>query len=135
MNVFTRNFQEDDNEQGIVIVTENEQGYVETGITSPNARTANALCGKLNDALGVSPEDAKRIVDASMHSALSTSELLEALNSYDGNNIWQDLILFHADEERTAEIDEGRSDRFAMPDGRAFIWREDLGRIWIQSND
>jgi hypothetical protein len=60
------------------------------------------------------------------------TEITEALNGYDADpgNIWQDVILQlpEYDEAATDEIDNGRSDRFALADGTVIRYAAETGR-------
>jgi hypothetical protein len=55
--------------------------------------------------------------------------ILIALNAYQGNNIWQDIILGldGYDEALTDDLDCGRSDRFALADGTVIRLAVDRG--------
>jgi hypothetical protein len=46
-------------------------------------------------------------------------QITSQLNAYDGDNIWQDVILGldDYDESATDAIDTGQHDRFALDDG------------------
>jgi hypothetical protein len=54
-----------------------------------------------------------------MSEPTATDRLLNELNAYQGDDIWQDIILglHDYDEAATDEIDGGQSDRFALSDG------------------
>lgn len=55
--------------------------------------------------------------------------LLHRLNSYRGDNPWQDVIAQFEDTEATDLIDQGRNDRFVGIDG--FTYRYDHQRgVW-----
>lgn len=64
----------------------------------------------------------------------TTEDILFMLNNYEatgGDNIWQDVIRsLPLDEPRTERLDPtGRSDAFALTDGRVFGWDEST-REW-----
>ena len=63
---FAPNYQGENETQSIVTVKEGEGGYRPTDLTAPNLREALALCGDLNDRLGIGPDEAERLVAASM---------------------------------------------------------------------
>ena len=53
---------------------------------------------------------------------MTTERILNQLNDYTGDNIWQDVIYdLDVDEDATDEIDEGRNDRFVLDGGRTFV--------------
>lgn len=60
----------------------------------------------------------------------ATDTALEALNSYGGENIWQDVIIPIANEAETDAIDEGRSDRFVSDWGQRFDYDYDR-KEWV----
>ncbi len=62
---------------------------------------------------------------------MTSIEILEALNTYDGINIWDDVILCIPgyDEEATDLIDVGYSDRF-IADGIEYRHAHEIDR-WI----
>jgi len=54
-----------------------------------------------------------------------TATILVRLNTYKGENIWQDVIyqLDDLDHDRTEALDPNyQSDRFALTDGRVFVF-------------
>ena len=58
-----------------------------------------------------------------------THGILAKLNAYDGDNIWQDVIYsLDVDEDATDDLDEGRSDVFALTNGT--VIRHD-GSEWV----
>ena len=62
------------------------------------------------------------------------NETLNALNTYEGDNIWQDIIidLPGYNEAYTAELDpSGASDRIAFDDGTVIAWSPQTGR-WAE---
>lgn len=53
-----------------------------------------------------------------------TAEIVDQLNAYQGDNIWQDLILALAeyDETATDAMEHGQGDRFALADGTVIAY-------------
>lgn len=69
----------------------------------------------------------------------STEEVLNRLNDYTGDNIWQDVILQDGiiafDEEATAAIDPSHaSDRFVLVDGTIIRWDAASGQ-WYEAGE
>lgn len=50
---------------------------------------------------------------------VTTSEIIESLDSYEGDNIWQDLILGAGwyDDAKTEELDRDQNDIIALMNG------------------
>lgn len=62
-------------------------------------------------------------------------ETLAQLNAYEGDNVWQDIILGldGYDEAGTDEIDTGASDRFATIWGEIIRW-DAQARRWYHAD-
>lgn len=59
--------------------------------------------------------------------------ITSTLNAYDGDNVWQDVILGLSDydDEATDAIDEGgSSDRLALSDGTIIVYAHERGE-WV----
>lgn len=66
---------------------------------------------------------------------MKKSELLKALNSYQGDNEWEDIIRPSGllDEKATHEADPGyMSDIIVLTDGSVIIWDGPLG-LWREA--
>lgn len=63
----------------------------------------------------------------------TTDQILEQLNNYDGDNIWEDIIYNYADETATDAIDIGASDRF-VTDGGAVIAYDQQAGMWVDAD-
>ena len=64
---------------------------------------------------------------------MDTTDILDRLNGYDGDNIWQDVILsgLDVDEDATNAADPGyRSDVIVLTDGRTFRLER---REWVRA--
>lgn len=64
---------------------------------------------------------------------MNSSAILVRLNTYKGENIWQDVIyqLDDLDHEPTEALDPNyQSDRFALTDGRVFVCHLDIDK-WV----
>lgn len=63
---------------------------------------------------------------------MTTTNILDQLNSYDGDNIWQDIIypLDSYSDELTEQIDNGQNDRF-VADGTSFVFDAQTDR-WAE---
>ncbi len=64
---------------------------------------------------------------------MNSSAILVRLNTYKGENIWQDVIyqLDDLDHELTEALDPNyQSDRFALTDGRVFVCHLDIDK-WV----
>ena len=64
---------------------------------------------------------------------MNSSTILVRLNTYKGENIWQDVIyqLDDLDHELTEALDPNyQSDRFALTDGRVFVCHLDIDK-WV----
>ena len=64
---------------------------------------------------------------------MNSSAILVRLNTYKGENIWQDVIyqLDDLDHELTEALDPNyQSDRFALTDGRMFVCHLDIDK-WV----
>ena len=60
----------------------------------------------------------------------TTAAILNCLNDYNGDDVWQDVIYNLADETLTDALDSGSGDRFALADGTVIRFEPSLGR-WI----
>ena len=62
-----------------------------------------------------------------------TAQILHELNTYTGENLWQDVILGAPwyDDAATDEIDEGRNDRFAATDGTVIAYAAER-QEWVE---
>jgi len=59
----------------------------------------------------------------------TTAQVIDQLNTYTGDNPWQDIILkLDLDETATDEIDEGGNDRFVLADGSIIRWDPQTSR-------
>lgn len=66
---------------------------------------------------------------------MTKAQLIEALNSYTGDNEWEDVIRLSGllDEEATYEADPGHmSDIIVLTDGSVIIWDGPLG-MWREA--
>lgn len=64
---------------------------------------------------------------------MTTTQILDQLNTYQGDNIWQDIILRldAYDETGTDAIDTGRNDTFSLTTGPIIIW-DYQRQQWVQ---
>lgn len=56
---------------------------------------------------------------------------LQALNSYTGDNIWQDVIYAMEDQDATDLIDRGTNDQFMGGDGYHYYYDYNL-KEWVR---
>lgn len=62
-----------------------------------------------------------------------TATILDQLNDYSGDNIWQDIIGgLDLDDDATDEVEHGRSDAFVLTDGRGFTYIAQ-DREWVEA--
>lgn len=59
---------------------------------------------------------------------MRTDDILVALNAYEGENIWQDVIgRLDVDEDATDAIDLGMNDRFVLATGETVKHHDNTG--------
>lgn len=94
-----------------------------------NNVTKCPCCQKINiDAAAEGYVDFPREYHADCWSRIDA--IVDQLNEYDGTNIWADVIfgVDGYDDEATAKIDAGRSDRFAV--GQVIICWDEPNKTW-----
>lgn len=63
---FTPAYTPEEEPQQIRLVFEGEAGYYSTSMYTPNLDTAEALCAALNERIGLTADEARELVSASM---------------------------------------------------------------------
>lgn len=98
------------------------------------AESIISFCGHMSGLTNDSTLDADD--EATVREAFGSGSIVDRLNAYDGDNIWQDVILpLGIDEDATERLDpEYGSDVFVLEDGRVFVHQpgQFAGQDWKQ---